>query len=57
MFGDRLSTDMTMAHRAGIDSAFVLTGCNTVDDIERPAENPEGVKPTYILDSFGSFKP
>lgn len=46
MVGDRLYTDMEMAHRAGITSILVLSGEATAADLE-VAEH----KPAYVFDS------
>ena len=55
MIGDRITTDIQMAHNVGIDSALVLTGCNSVEDLDKPSENPNLIKPTYVFDSLNSF--
>jgi len=43
MIGDRLETDILGARDAGIDSALVLTGISSREDIER-----QGIHPTWI---------
>jgi Predicted sugar phosphatases of the HAD superfamily len=50
MVGDRLYTDMRMAHDAGTRSIMVLTG-------EARAENLEGsgIKPTHVIQSVGDI--
>ena len=46
--GDRLYTDIASGCNAGIDTAFVLSGEGTLEDLEKsPA------KPTYVLDHIG----
>lgn len=47
MVGDRLHTDIAMAVNAGIDSALVLTGESTVDQVELL---PPDRRPTWVLD-------
>lgn len=54
MIGDRMSTDITMAVRAGMDSALVLTGEATLADVE--ATHPDE-RPTYILETFEALRP
>ena len=46
MVGDRLSTDIAMAQAAGMDSALVLTGENTLEDV---AALPPAQRPTWVL--------
>lgn len=43
MVGDRLYTDMEMAHRAGIASILVLSGESTVEDVETAPRKPDHV--------------
>ncbi len=50
MFGDRLETDMVMAHRAGLTSALVLSGVTNRSDLET-AE----IQPTIILKSIADL--
>ena len=46
--GDRLYTDIASGCNAGIDTAFVLSGEGTMEDLEKsPA------KPTYVLENIG----
>ena len=46
--GDRLYTDIACGCNAGIDTAFVLSGEGTLEDLEKsPA------KPTYVLNDIG----
>lgn len=47
MVGDRLETDIAMGVNAGLDTALVLTGDSTREDI--PAS---GVEPTWVLESL-----
>lgn len=44
--GDRLDTDIAGAVAAGMDSALVLTGVDTVGSL---AAAPAGLRPTYLL--------
>jgi len=43
MIGDRLETDILGARDSGVDSALVLTGISTREDIER-----QGIHPTWV---------
>jgi len=43
LVGDRLDSDIAGARAVGIDSALVLTGASTREDIERT-----GIRPTYV---------
>lgn len=54
MVGDRLATDIRMAVDAGMDSALVLTGDSTRDDV---ADVDEGYRPTYVLDHIDELLP
>ncbi len=45
--GDRLDTDIEGAARAGIDSALVLTGVASLEDVKRST-----AKPRYVLRSL-----
>jgi 4-nitrophenyl phosphatase len=56
MIGDRLTTDMQFAKNTGIDWALVLTGWNKEEDINDPKENPNNIKPTYVLPRLGHFR-
>ncbi len=47
MIGDRLYTDVACGVNAGIDSAFVLSGEGTLDDL-----NTSETKPTFIYESI-----
>ena len=46
MVGDRLATDMIMGHRAGMDTALVLTGVTTREMLAQGKQ-----RPTYVLES------
>ena len=46
MVGDRLYTDMAMAHRAGAVGVLVLTGESTAQDAEQNTERPNLVVPS-----------
>ncbi len=48
--GDRMETDILFARNAGIDSALVLTGATTRDDISRFDYQPD-----YVLDSIAQI--
>lgn len=49
MVGDRIMTDVAFASRRGARSIMVLTGADTMKDVE---EAPETDKPTYIFPSL-----
>lgn len=53
MVGDRLYTDMAMAHRAGILGVLVLTGEASAVEAERHIPKPELIVPT--LKEFGEL--
>ncbi len=46
--GDRLYTDIACGCNAGIDTAFVLSGEGTLEDLEKSE-----AKPTYVLKNIG----
>jgi len=50
MIGDRLSTDIAFGNDAGMDTLFVLSGVNTLDDM-----NESSVKPTYYTNSVADL--
>ena len=50
MIGDRLETDTLGAQNAGIDSALVLTGISTREDIEC-----QGIRPTWISEDLAAL--
>ncbi|MBC8075478.1 MAG: HAD-IIA family hydrolase [Chloroflexales bacterium] len=50
MTGDRLETDILMGQRAGIDTAFVLTGASTRADLATLERQP-----TYVLEGVGEL--
>jgi HAD superfamily hydrolase (TIGR01450 family) len=50
MIGDRLDTDIAGAQAAGLDSALVLSGIDSLDGIARG-----GVHPTWIAASFADL--
>ena len=54
MVGDRLLTDVMMAHNAGIDSALVLTGDSQLADV---LACPVDSRPTFILDQIDGLLP
>lgn len=54
MVGDRLATDMRMAHDAGMDAALVLTGDTTLEAVLRL---PVDERPNYILRSLDELLP
>lgn len=50
MIGDRLSTDMALAHNAGIDFILVLSG-----EAQRPDLIGLGRQPTLVVDDLGAL--
>jgi ribonucleotide monophosphatase NagD (HAD superfamily) len=54
MVGDRLSTDIAMAARAGMDSALVLTGETTP---AMAADLPPDAAPTWVIDGIDQLLP
>lgn len=50
MVGDRLYTDITAGHNAGVDTVFVLSGEGTLTDLEASQ-----VKPTWVFDSLAAL--
>ena len=50
LVGDRLYTDIAAGVNAGIDTAFVLSGEGTLDDLEQ-----SGVKPTWVFRDIGEL--
>ena len=54
MVGDRLYTDVAMAVDAGVDSALVLTGDSTADQV---AELEPDRQPSYVLGSVAELLP
>ncbi len=55
MVGDRLYTDMLMAHRAGVLSVLVLSGESTLEDGERMQPRPEII--VQDIEAFGTMLP
>ena len=51
ILGDRLYTDIASGSNAGIDTALMLSGESTMEDVE----NFDGTKPTYIFDNIRTF--
>jgi HAD superfamily hydrolase (TIGR01450 family) len=54
MAGDRLETDMRMAHAAGMPSALVLTGATTMEMLQAA---PKQDWPAYVLESIDQLLP
>ncbi|MFV0429469.1 MAG: HAD-IIA family hydrolase [Arachnia sp.] len=54
MVGDRLSTDVAMGRRAGMDAALVLTGDSRVVDIDAVVA---AERPTWVLDRLIDLLP
>ncbi len=50
LVGDRLYTDIACGNRAGIDTALVLTGEATKEDVEHSS-----YRPTYLIDSIAAL--
>ncbi|ASJ10295.1 HAD family hydrolase [Thermococcus sp. P6] len=50
MVGDRLDTDILFARRFGMKAVMVLTGVNTLADVEKT-----GIKPDLVLPSVGEL--
>ena len=50
MVGDRLYTDIAAGVNAGIDTAFVLSGEGTLDDLEK-----SDIKPTWVFDDIAAL--
>ena len=51
ILGDRLYTDIASGSNAGIDTALMLSGESTMEDVE----SFEGAKPTYIFENIRTF--
>lgn len=47
VIGDQIETDIQMGYNIGADTALVLTGISTVDDVDRSS-----VKPKYVVNSL-----
>jgi HAD superfamily hydrolase (TIGR01450 family) len=54
MVGDRLGTDIGVAHAAGLASTMVLTGDSTMEEVLRV---PEAYRPTYVVPGIGDLLP
>ncbi len=50
MVGDRIETDIVFAKNAGMDSALVLTGVSTTEDLARSS-----CKPEYVFDGISDI--
>ena len=50
MVGDNLETDILMGERAGTDTALVLTGASSREDVAADA-----VDPTYVIEGLGDI--
>ncbi|MDQ7784260.1 MAG: HAD-IIA family hydrolase [Desulfomonilaceae bacterium] len=50
MVGDRIETDIVFAKNAGIDSALVLTGASTRQDLARSSHQPD-----YVFDDMSGI--
>jgi 4-nitrophenyl phosphatase len=48
--GDRMETDILFARNAGIDSALVLTGVTSRDDLDNYSFSPD-----YVFDSISEI--
>ena len=51
ILGDRLYTDIASGSNAGIDTALMLSGESTMDDVKAF----EGKQPTYIFENIRCF--
>ena len=51
ILGDRLYTDIASGSNAGIDTALMLSGESTMDNVKAF----EGKAPTYIFDNIRTF--
>ena len=51
--GDRLHTDMQLAHNTGAQGALILTGDSTCDDV---AALPAGGRPHYVLENLDALR-
>lgn len=54
MVGDRLTTDIAMARRVGMDAALVLTGDSRREDIDAV---PEAERPTWVVETLADLLP
>ena len=52
MVGDRIETDIALGHASGMDTALVLTGDSTLQDVERAAAAD---RPTYVINHVGDL--
>lgn len=50
--GDRLDTDIALAHNAGFDSVLCLSGCTSADEL---AAAPPAVRPTHVVGAFAEL--
>lgn len=50
MVGDRLHTDIAMGKNAGMDTALVLTGDSTREEVEE-----SGTEPTWVIDTLAEL--
>jgi ribonucleotide monophosphatase NagD (HAD superfamily) len=51
LVGDRLETDMAMGAAAGMDTALVLTGVTSREDLQSAVH-----RPTYVLQSIAEVR-
>jgi HAD superfamily hydrolase (TIGR01450 family) len=54
MVGDRLGTDVGVAHAAGLASVLVLTGDSSVEDVR---QTPAAERPTHVAASIAELLP
>lgn len=52
MVGDRLGTDIALGHASGMDTALVLTGDSTLQDV---ADTSVKSRPTYVIERVGEL--
>ena len=46
MVGDRLDTDIAFASKAGVSSCLVLSGCTSVEEVQKQIDDPVDINKT-----------